>query len=252
MTNTSSDKFFYARLGDMVNQAEKNGVSFSDFLDERQCAEAEKWCLNNVSGLMYSFWGGYPDSMRKMLAVYPDYYQDYIMQDFPIQCLTFTYRKEDRLTHRDFLGTFMGLKLKRSVTGDIIVGEGMTQAFVTNVASKLISTTVSKIGHTGVKCITDRPFEMKVRQEFRTLSGTVASLRLDCLVSFATGLSREKSAMLIRSDRVEINHLQAKSVSTEVSNSDVLSVRGYGKFILSESGNLTRKNRIHITFKKFV
>ena len=252
MTNTSSDKFFYARLGDMVNQAEKNGVSFSDFLDERQCAEAEKWCLNNVSGLMYSFWGGYPDSMRKMLAVYPDYYQDYIMQDFPIQCLTFTYRKEDRLTHRDFLGTFMGLKLKRSVTGDIIVGEGMTQAFVTNVASKLISTTVSKIGRTSVKCITDRPFEMKVRQEFRTLSGTVASLRLDCLVSFATGLSREKSAMLIRSDRVEINHLPAKSVSTEVSNSDVLSVRGYGKFILSESGNLTRKNRIHITLKKFV
>lgn len=252
MTNTSSDKFFYARLGDMVNQAEKNGVSFSDFLDERQCAEAEKWCLNNVSGLMYSFWGGYPDSMRKMLAVYPDYYQDYIMQDFPIQCLTFTYRKEDRLTHRDFLGTFMGLKLKRSVTGDIIVGEGITQAFVTNVASKLISTTVSKIGHTGVKCITDRPFEMEVRQEFRTLSGTVASLRLDCLVSFATGLSREKSAMLIRSDRVEINHLPAKSVSTEVSNSDVLSVRGYGKFILSESGNLTHKNRIHITLKKFV
>ena len=244
MTNTSSDKFFYARLGDMVNQAEKNGVSFSDFLDERQCAEAEKWCLNNVSGLMYSFWGGYPDSMRKMLAVYPDYYQDYIMQDFPIQCLTFTYRKEDRLTHRDFLGTFMGLKLKRSVTGDIIVGDCMNQEFVTNVASKLISTTVSKIGHTGVKCITDRPFEMKVRQEFRTLSGTVASLRLDCLVSFATGLSREKSAMLIRSDRVEINHLQAKSVSTEVSNSDVLSVRGYGKFILSESGNLTRKNRL--------
>ena len=38
MTNTSSDKFFYARLGDMVNQAEKNGVSCSDFLDERQCA----------------------------------------------------------------------------------------------------------------------------------------------------------------------------------------------------------------------
>ena len=126
----------------------------------------------------------------------------------------------------------------------------MTQAFVTNVASKLISTTVSKIGRTGVKCITDRPFEMKVRQEFRTLSGTVASLRLDCLVSFATGLSREKSAMLIRSDRVEINHLPAKSVSTEVSNSDVLSVRGYGKFILSESGNLTRKNRIHDYFKR--
>lgn len=250
--NTSCDKFFFARLDDMVSQAEKYGISFSDFLDERQCAEAEKWCLKNTGNLMYSFWGGYPESMRKMLAIYPDYYQDYVLQDFPIKCVTFTYRKEDKLTHRDFLGTFMGMQLKRNVIGDIVVGDGMTQAFVSDVASKLIAITISKIGRTGVKCFIDRPFEMQVRQEFRTLSGTVASLRLDCVVSFATGFSREKSAMLIRSDKVEVNHILAKSVSAEVNVSDIISVRGYGKFILSEVGELTRKKRIHIVLKKFV
>lgn len=251
--DASSDKFFYARLGDMVSQTEKNGVcNFSDFLDERQCADAGQWCLHNTGGLMYTLWGGFPEASRRMLAVYPDYYQDYIMEDFPLVCLTFTYRKEDKLTHRDFLGTFMGMRLRRDIIGDIVVGEGITQAFVTDVASKLISTTVSKIGRTGVKCFTDRPFEMEVKQEFRTLSGTVASLRLDCVVSFATGLSREKSALLIRSDKVEINHFPVKSVSAEVRTDDVLSIRGYGKFILSESGELTRKNRIHITLKKFV
>lgn len=251
--DASSDKFFYARLGDIVSQTEKNGVcNFSDFLDERQCAEAENWCLRNTGGLMYKLWGGFPDASRRMLAVYPDYYEDYIMEDFPFICLTFTYRKEDRLTHRDFLGTFMGMRLRRDIIGDIIVGEGITQAFVTDVAGKLISSTVSKIGRTGVKCFTDRPFEMEVKQEFRTLSGTVASLRLDCVVSFATGLSREKSAVLIRSDKVEVNHFPVRSVSAEVRNSDMISVRGYGKFILSESGELTRKNRIHIILKKFV
>ncbi|MDE6781725.1 MAG: RNA-binding protein [Ruminococcus sp.] len=251
--DSSSDKFFYARLGDMVSLTEKNGVcSFSDFLDERQCAETEKWCIHNTGGLMYTFWGGFPDASRRMLAVYPDYYEDYIMEDFPLVCLTFTYRKEDRLTHRDFLGTFMGMRLRRDVIGDIVVGEGITQAFVTDVAGKLISTIISKIGRTGVKCFTDRPFEMEVKQEFRTLSGTVASLRLDCVVSFATGLSREKSALLIRSDKVEVNHFQAKSVSAEVRTNDVLSIRGFGKFILSGTDGLTRKNRIHITLKKFV
>lgn len=251
--DSSSDKFFCARLGDMVSLTEKNGVcSFSDFLDERQCAEAEKWCIHNTGGLMYTFWGGFPDASRRMLAVYPDYYEDYIMEDFPLVCLTFTYRKEDRLTHRDFLGTFMGMRLRRDIIGDIVVGKGITQAFVTDVAGKLISTTISKIGRTGVKCFTDRPFEMEVKQEFRTLSGTVASLRLDCVVSFATGLSREKSALLIRSDKVEVNHFQAKSVSAEVRTNDVLSIRGFGKFILSGTDGLTRKNRIHITLKKFV
>lgn len=251
--DTSSEKFFYARLGDIVSRCEKNGVcNFSDFLDERQCAEAEKWCLHNIGDLRYTFWGGFPDATRKMLAVYPDYYEDYIMQEFPFRCLTFTYRKEDRLTHRDFLGTFMGMRLRRDIIGDIIVGEGMTQAFVTGVAGKLILTTVAKIGRIGVKCFDDRPFQMEVKQEFRTLSGTVASLRLDCIVSLATGLSREKSAVLIRSGKVEVNHFPTESVSAEVRASDILSVRGYGKFILSEQTGLTRKNRIHIILKKFV
>lgn len=251
--DASSEKFFYARLGDIVSQTEKNGVcSFSDFLDERQCAEAENWCSRNAGGLMYTFWGGHKDAGRRMLAVYPDYYEDYIMEDFPFQCLTFTYRKEDKLTHRDFLGTFMGMRFRREVIGDIITGEGMAQAFVTDVAAKLISATVSKIGRTGVKCFNDRPFEMEVRQEFRTLSGTVASLRLDCIISLATGLSREKSAVLIRSDKVEVNHFPAKSVSAEVCGGDILSVRGYGKFVLSEVVGTTRKNRIHIILKKFV
>lgn len=251
--DSSSDKFFYARLGDMVSQCERNGVcSFSDFLDERHCAEAEKWCSHNAGGLMYTFWGGFHDASRRMLAVYPDYYEDYIMEDFPFICLTFTYRKEDRLTHRDFLGTFMGMRLRREIIGDIVVGEGMTQAFVSEVAGKLISSTVSKIGRTGVKCSADRPFEMEVKQEFRTLSGTVASLRLDCVISLATGLGREKSAVLIRSGKVEVNHFPVESVSAEVRDKDILSVRGYGKFILSGEGGMTRKNRIHIILKKFV
>lgn len=249
----SSDKFFYARLGDLVSQAEHNGVcSFSDFLDERQCAEAEKWCSHNAGGLSYRFWGGFPEASRRMLAVYPDYYEDYISEDFPFKCLTFTYRKEDKLTHRDFLGTFMGMRLRRDIIGDIVVGEGITQAFVTDVAGKLIMTTLSKIGRTGVKCYDDRPFEMEVKQEFRTVSGTVASLRLDCIVSLATGLSREKSALLIRSGKVEVNHFPTESVSAEVHGEDILSVRGYGKFVLSGQGGTTRKNRIHIILKKFV
>ena len=253
MMDTSSEKFFHARLGDIVRRSEQNGIcSFSDFLDERQCAEAEKWCLHNTGGLIYKFWGGFPDAERKMLAVYPDYYEEYIMQDFPFRCITFTYRKEDKLTHRDFLGTFMGMRLKRDIIGDIIVGEGITQAFVTDVAGKLILSTVSKIGRTGVKCFGDRPFEMEVRHDFKNISGTVASLRLDCVVSLAIGLSREKSALLIRAGKVEVNHFTAESVSEEVRESDVISVRGYGKFIMSGQTGMTRKNRIHIILKKFV
>ncbi|MBP5378697.1 MAG: RNA-binding protein, partial [Ruminococcus sp.] len=132
--NEPSDKLFTARLVDMVALCERDGAAvFSSFFDDRQCAEAEAWCARNTGGLRYRLWGGYDDARRKMLAVYPDYCEDYVEREYPFVCLTFTYRKEDKLTHRDFLGSFRGLQLKREIIGDIVVSEGITQVFVTEV-----------------------------------------------------------------------------------------------------------------------
>ena len=65
-------------------------------------------------------------------------------------------------------------------------------------------------------------------------------------------LSREKAAALIRSDRVEINHFTAASVSQELKEGDILSVRGSGRYILSGIDGLTKKGRIHINLRKYI
>lgn len=253
MNGASEDKLFAARLGDIVKRSERDWMCcFSNFLDEKQCEQAERWCLHNTGDLMHMLYGGFPGAKRRMLAVFPDYYENYITDDFPIKCLTFTFRREDRLTHRDFLGSFMGMRLKREVIGDIIVSEGIAQAFVTDIAAKLITSTVSKIGRTGVKIYDDRPFQLEVKQEFRNISGTVASMRMDCVVSLAAGMSRENAARLIRSERVEINHFKATSVSQELHAGDVLSIRGCGRYILSDINGSTKKGRIHINLCKFI
>lgn len=197
-------------------------------------------------------YGGFPEAQRRILAVFPDYYEDYIIEEFPLECLTFKFRKEDKLTHRDFLGSFMGMRLKREVTGDIIVNEGIAQVFVTEIAAKLILSTVSKIGRTGVKVCDDVPFQLEVKQEFRNISGTVASLRLDCVVSLAAGIGRENAARLIRSDKTEVNHFPVTSVSHELKEGDMLSVRGCGRFVLSGINGTTKKGRIHIILKKYI
>lgn len=253
--NEQTDRIFFAKLADMVNRCEKNGYSvFSSFLDERQCAEAEMWCRRNTCGLHYKFYGGFTEASRKMLAVYPDYCEEYITDEFPIKCLTFTYRKENKLNHRDFLGSFMGLMLRRETIGDIIVTEGIAQTAVTEVAAKDIMSSVSKIGRTGVKISDSRDFELSVSdiQQFRDISGTVASLRLDCVTALAANVSREKAAAFIRADRVDVNHFTVSSVSQELREGDILSIRGYGRFILSGINGLTRKNRVHIILKKYI
>lgn len=250
-----TDRIFFAKLADMVNRCERNGYSvFSSFLDERQCAEAEMWCRRNTGGLHYTFYGGFSEANRKMLAVYPDYCKEYIIDEFPIKCLTFTYRKEDKLNHRDFLGSFMGLMLKRDTIGDIVVAEGVTQTAVTEVAAKDILSSVSKIGRTGVKISDNRDFELSLSdiQQFKEISGTVASLRLDCVTALAANVSREKAAVFIRADRVDVNHFTVSSVSYELREGDILSIRGCGRFVLSGINGLTRKNRVHIILKKYI
>lgn len=251
--NDQSDKLFTARLSDMVSLCERDGAAvFSSFLDERQCIEADNWCARNTGALKYRLWGGYEDARRKMLAVYPDYCEEYITEEYPMVCLTFNYRSEDKLSHRDFLGSFMGLQLKREVIGDIVVSDGITQAFVSEVAARDILSSVSKIGRVGVKTADNKPFELENAQKFQIISGTVASLRLDCVVGLAAHLSREKAAALIRADKAEVNHLPVSSVSYELRGGDILSIRGTGRFVLSEINGSTKKGRIHIDLKKYI
>jgi len=249
----TSEKFFFAKLNDMARLCEKNGsYCFSSFLDERQCAEAEMWCRKNIGSLQFMLWGGFEGAKRKILAVYQEYCSDFVKSEFPLKCVTFSYRKTDSLSHRDFLGTFMGMNLKRETIGDIVTGEGSAQAIVTETASKLICSSVSKIGKTGVKCTDTLPFEMSVQENFQTLSGTVASVRLDCIVSFATGKSRENAVKLIRSEKTDVNHLPRTSVSSEVREGDVISIRGTGRFVLKSIDGTTKKDRLHITMLKYI
>ncbi len=253
--NNSSDTLLAPKIADMIRRCERDGCSvFSRFLDERECAEAEIYCKKNAGELKYGFFGGFSDAQRRILALYHDYSADYISEELPIVCLTFTFRSEDSISHRDFLGSFMALRLKRDTIGDIVIKDGMAQAAVTETAARDITASISKIGRVGVKITDSRPFELTVEEtrKFKEQGCTVASLRLDCVVAAAANISRDKAASLIRSEKAEVNHFPALSVSRELKEGDILSIRGYGRFVLSGINGTTKKGRIHIILKKYI
>lgn len=260
LPQSDDDRLLLAKTEDLINQCSRTfSPAYSFFLDERQCMLAETVCRRYGSDVKYRFWGGYEDAQRKMLCVYNqydcdylnDYYCDNLTEEIPLKCLTFTYRKADALTHRDFLGSLMAMRLKRETIGDIVVSEGKTQLFAAETAAKLICSTVCKIGKTGVKVCDNLPFDIHKTQEFDVIGGTVASLRADCVLSTALKISREKTAQLIKNTGVQINFSPVFSPSFEMNCGDVFSVKGYGKFILSEILGTSRKGRIHITVKKY-
>ena len=83
-------------------------------------------------------------------------------------------------------------------------------------------------------------------------TGTVSSMRLDCVVSLALNLSREKSAALIEGRQVSLNFFEEEKSSREVKVGDILSIRGYGRFLISQQGSLSKKGRLHLTISQYI
>ena len=198
-----------------------------------------------------NFFGGYDDAHRLVLGVFPPYTHINNI-DFPVKGITFTYRKCDILTHRDVLGSLMSLKVTRECIGDIIINEGKTIVFVVDKILPLILENVHKIGKIGVK--TEIGFDLSdvaLEQKFSDICGTVQSLRADSVVALAISKSREKASSLIKTSGVVIDYEEIFSPSYEMCEGVDFSIRGYGKFLLSSIDGLSRKNRLHITIKKY-
>jgi len=89
--------------------------------------------------------------------------------------------------------------------------------------------------------------EIPAREEELTIkTDTVASLRLDTVLSAAFGMSRAKAAELIAAGRVSLNHQVCLRTDKEVVEDSLLSVRGLGRAKLMEIGGVSRKGRSFI------
>ena len=246
---------FIARLEDMCRLAVKRRQPvFSSFLNDREQYEAESF-LCSRSDVSAELWGGDEACTRKMLRVCgEDYFAPDDHSDFPVFPLTFTYRKADKPGHRDFLGSFMALGIKRETLGDIFVGEGVTAVYCTKTARDMIADGVLTVGRVGVSVedgISDEAKAFIHPPAFDEITVIVASERVDCIVSGITGVSREKSAALIRSGGLMLNYSECDNISRNVSAGDVITLRGYGKYIICGDAETTKKGRIKIELKKY-
>lgn len=244
------ERLLVSHILDMLEICEKSfQPRFSAFLNEREIALAED-VMTEQGCEAYRLYGGYDDASRKMLGVFPPYWEE--DDCFPITALVFRYRAADKLSHRDFLGAFMSKQVKRSMIGDIIVAEGQATAFVQDSVKSELCSGITKIGSVGVSVSEEKKPVIEALQGFSEKSGTVSSLRLDSVVSMAAGVSREKAASLIKGGNAEVMYAAAESVSCQLSEGDIFSVRGYGKFILASVNGRTKKDRLHITVKKYI
>ncbi len=236
-----------ARINDLQYLCEKSSVpKFLGFLTPDELALAIK-CLTN--GSKYAFSGGYSGAERTVLAFLPDWCKEPI---YPITALTFTYRKSDILSHRDFLGSLMALGIARETVGDILVEPGRTVVFALNDVADFIVTQTEKIGRVGVNIT--KGFDMPLpslgkKQEF---SVTVASLRLDCVISAICGFSRKEACEKIADGFVTVNSVCCEKPTSTVTGGNNITVRQKGKFEIVSCDGYSKKGRIILKYNKYI
>ncbi len=250
MRTEDNNGLVIARLTDAMEACKKrNYPCFIGFLNESEISSAVKYLTReHFSG--YRLFGGYENSERCMLGISSnsEYIEDYY---YPLCGISFRYKKEYKLGHRDFLGSLMSLGIKREAVGDILTGEGETVIFVKRELRDYIITQISKIGGVGVSAQEWNGGCLPRKCDFENLVFTVSSARLDNIVSAVLSLGREKSAEQIRQGRVFVNSAEAVNVSRILKEGDKISVRGYGKFLLKGFSGLTKKGRLKINIKKY-
>ncbi len=239
---SDNDKLFLSKLDDGVYLCNKRQQPyFFPFFSEREQAIAKSH-LDSIGFKSYAFFGGYVASERKMLGLFFDE-----EKPFPIAAIDFAFRKSDRLTHRDFLGSLMSLGIERETVGDILVEDGRCVVFVKSEISDYVISQIFKVGNVGVKVSLSNGEDLPKGRGFDEKEYTVPSLRLDAVISAVTGLSREKSKHIIQTGNVTLNHLECQNPSRQAEVKDVLTIRGKGKYVINGVLGETKKHRIRIS-----
>ncbi len=237
------DRMLLSSVYDKLEQSyQKNYPVFSDFLDERQIAMVKS---------LFSFWkddlcffGGIENAGRNICHLRFGY------EDYPIKLVELSFPKGASVSHRDVLGSLMGLGIKRQKIGDILVDDVAVVAVKEEILKYLMENLIS-VGRYPVTLRVLDDFSVTNTANFSYRQTTVAALRLDCIISDIARLSREKAKELILSGKVKVNHFIETHYNKVLSSGDMISVTKKGRFVLEEVEGVTRKDRVKITIKKY-
>ncbi len=251
VAQTSDERRLLARIADQMDHAQRGSPACTPFLSTAQQEAANR--LIAASGTPRHLWsGGFPDAERKVCAFLPDWQEEDSWEP-PFTALRCRWRSEDKLTHRDFLGSILGLGLDREKVGDILVGEESCDILVFQELSPYLLQNLTGAGRAKLR-VEEIPLSAVVppEKQVREVRDTVSSLRLDAVLSTGFSIARGKAADLIAGGRVELNHRPCLKADRAVAQGDVMTCRGLGKCVLKEVSGLSKKGRTMIKVERYL
>ena len=253
IAHTPEDRMLLAKVWDKIQAGLRRDIPANTaFLSPREL-EMTRYLFGNVPGL-FEF-GGYEDAERKILVYLPEYLDEsnLMQEDSPVVCLRATFFEEDSLSHRDFLGALMGSGIAREAVGDICVSKGSCDFFVTDEIAPYILQNFIGAGRTKVHLQSVALSQVIVPEpETKEVKDTLASLRLDSVISAGFRIARSQAAQYVTSGRATIDGLPCEKPDKAVSEGCKISVRGLGKIKLRAVNGKTKKGRISVVIDRYI
>ncbi len=240
---TSDENFAKKRFEELASRCCLNGMyAFTEFL-----SPAEQAILKaSVKDVPYYFDGGY-ENAEKVIAIFGS--EDFCGYIFypPLSFVKIEPESAkfcDKLSHRDFLGSIMSLGIRRSTFGDLLVKNNCAYVVCLENIAKYICDNLAAVKHTSVRCsiiegIPKEIIPIPIESEF-----VIASERLDSIVSAIYKLSRSESRNLVEHEKVLVGGTFVINADYHPQKNDIITVRGYGKFIYSSLERETKKGRL--------
>ncbi len=226
---------------------------FTDFLGLSELSLLNE-VISSMPHLSYKAHGGLDGAERVMVRFGSEDDIGYD-QPFPILCLKIEpvlQKFADRLTHRDFLGALLNLGIERSVMGDILIRDNVGYVLVKEDIAEYITRELTRVKRTSVKVsICDElPEGALYRLEEKSIQ--LSGERLDAAVAKVFCLSRDDALTLFRKKLVFVGGKCCENNSQRPKENDVVSVRGYGRFIYCGQYSTSKKGKLNVLVKLYV
>ena len=253
---TDEERYLMRHIEDLAHTAFSRDIArYSAFLSDREQDLARAALGRAGVQESFRFEGGWLNAERRVFCIEPEY----SCGEAPICCVRLQCRAQAGAAlpaHKDYLGSLMGLELRREALGDIVLPEnqpGTAYVFALEPAAQLICRELFQAGHTELttELLTLNEVPQFPQAEREMHSATVSSLRLDAVLAAMLHCSRGQASELIEAGRVEINHLPADKPHAQVYEGDVFTVRGKGRFNLTALPGKSRKDRSIIEFFQY-
>lgn len=248
------DELLKKRFAELAKRSYQNNMyTFTGFLNVNEQAlfyEMERELVFAAPTLF----GGTDNCERKMLRFGSEEFFGY-EEEFPICCVIvrpLMKKFADDLSHRDFLGSLMNLGIERSVLGDIFVKDKEAYIICEAAMAEYIAKNLSRVKHTSMLCTVSETMPEEILPQLSSVELIVSSDRADGVIAKAYSLSRSQCVELFRAKRIFVNGRQYENNSGTLKAGDIVSVRGFGKFVFDGIIHETKKGRYKVQIQKYI